>query len=126
MAVGRVDVKIKQTVELFIRIPEWTTPGQVRCLVNGQSRAPRFRGRYAEVGTVKAGEVVTLTFPIAERIDEVSIEKHKYTLIRKGNEVVRIDPQGPVCPLHQRAQYREGQTRWKNVTRFVTSERLTW
>ena len=34
---GRVDVKIKQSVELFIRIPEWTTPDQVR-----------LRGQWAE------------------------------------------------------------------------------
>jgi hypothetical protein len=123
---GRVDVKVKQPVELFVRIPEWVMPEKVRCLVAGEGRPLRFRGRYAQVGAVKAGETATLIFPIAERTDVVSIEKHRYTLIRKGNDVVHVDPPGATYPLYQRAHYRENQARWKKVTRFVANQQLVW
>lgn len=123
---GQVDVQIKQPVNLSVRIPEWVTPDQVCCQVNGQDRAVAFQGRYAQVGAVQQGEVVTLTFPIAERTDQVWIEKDRYTLIRKGNDVVHIDPSGTYCPLYQRSHYRGSQTLWRKVTRFVADETIYW
>jgi hypothetical protein len=101
-------------------------PDQVRCQVSGQSRPLSFRGRYAQVGAVRPGETATLTFPIGERTDKVSIEKREYTLTRKGNEVVHIDPQGGPYPLYQRGHYRASQARLKKVTRFVASRPLVW
>ena len=120
---GRVDVKIKQPVDLAVRIPEWVKPGEVRCAVDGVERAPAFDGRYARVGAVKAGETATLTFPNPERKESVWIEKHRYTLYLKGNTVVEIDPPGTVCPLFQRAHYRENTTRWRKIERFVVAAR---
>jgi hypothetical protein len=49
--------------------------------------------------------VATLTFPIFERTAEVWIEKYAYSLVRKGNEVVSIDPPGVTYPLYQRQHY---------------------
>ena len=54
------------------------------------------------------------------------IEKAQYTLIRKGNDVVFIDPPGKYCPLYQRDHYRDNTTRWKNAERFVSGETITW
>ena len=60
---GRVDVKIKQVVDLSIRIPEWATPTETRCTVNDEDRNLEWRGRYAKVGSVKPGNVAILTLP---------------------------------------------------------------
>jgi len=35
---GRVEVKVKQDCELWVRIPEWATAPQTQCEVNGRSR----------------------------------------------------------------------------------------
>jgi len=118
---GRVDVNIKQPVDLAVRIPEWVKPGEVRCAVAGVERPPAFDGRYARVGAVQAGQTATLTFPNPERTESVWIEKHPYTLYLKGNTVVEIDPPGTVCPLFQRAHYRENVTRWRKIERFVAA-----
>ncbi|MBI2193804.1 MAG: glycoside hydrolase family 127 protein [Planctomycetes bacterium] len=123
---GQVDVKVKQPVALSVRIPEWVTPDEVRCSVNGQERRIRFDGRYVQVGGVSPGDETTLTFSIAERTDKAWIEKVNYTLIRKGNEVVRIIPPGMIWPLYQREHYRENSTRWRKVERFVSNERICW
>jgi hypothetical protein len=120
--VGRVDVKVKKPVNLSIRIPEWVTPGVTQCRVNDQDRTLEWGGRYAKVGDVKPGDIVRLTFPISERTDVVSIEKKQYTLIRKGNDVVSIDPPGVYHPLYQRQHYRQNEPRMRKVTRFVSKE----
>jgi hypothetical protein len=122
--VGQVDVRVKEPVELWIRIPEWVEPAEARLQVNGAEREVSWEGRYAAVGGVKPGDVATLTFPIDERTDVVYIEKERYTLVRKGNEVVAIDPPGRNCPLYQRDHYRVDSTRWRKVERFVSKEQI--
>ena len=123
---GQVDVKVKQPVELSVRIPEWVEPGDARCQVSGTDRSLGWDGRYAQVGAMKPGDVATLTFPIAERTEVVYLERRKFTLIRKGNDVVSIDPPGKYCPLYQRPHYRVDSTRWRKIERFVSNESIHW
>jgi hypothetical protein len=123
---GQVDVKIKQDLDLEIRLAEWVKPEEARCTVDGKPRDLTFDGRYARVGAVKTGQAVTLTFPIPERTERVIVEKRPYTLIRRGNEVVYIDPPGKNCPLYQRGHYRQGETLWRNVRRFVPTQEIPW
>ncbi|MBI2505044.1 MAG: glycoside hydrolase family 127 protein [Candidatus Latescibacteria bacterium] len=123
---GQVDISVKQPVELAVRLPEWVQPAQVRVRVKGKGREAGFEGRYARVGRVVPGDVVRLDFPIAERRDEAWIEKDRYTLIRRGNEVVLIQPQGVNCPLYQRDHYRDGTTLWRQVERFVPEQQIEW
>ena len=124
--VGQVDVKIKEPVDLSIRIPEWTKPADIRVRVNGSDRALGWDGRYVLVGDVAPGDVATMIFPISERTETAWIEKQRYTLVRKGNDVVAIDPPGGYCPLYQREHYRQNATRWKSTERFVSSEDIYW
>ena len=121
-----VDVKIKQALELAIRIPEWVEPDMVACTVNGAVRQPRWDGRYAVFGSVLPGDSATMTFPILEREDVVTVMKKKYTLVRKGNTVVDIDPPGRYAPLFQRRHFRQNQTRWRIIERFLSPEILPW
>jgi len=123
---GRVDVKIKKPCELSIRIPEWAKPDQAKCQVNGIDRGLSWEARYAVVGKVAPSDVAALTFPIFERTDKVQIQAKEYTLIRKGNDVVHIDPPGKYGPLYQREKYRENKARTRKVERFVTQQQLDW
>ncbi|MBI2940864.1 MAG: hypothetical protein HYY04_10545 [Chloroflexi bacterium] len=123
---GRVDVKIKQPVDLSVRIPEWLGPQETHCQIDGEERRLCWEGRYARVGEVKPGNVATLTFAIFERTDVVSIEKQRFVLVRRGNEVVSIEPHGRYHPLYQRDHYRDGTTRWRMACRFVSDESIDW
>ena len=69
---------------------------------------------------------MTVSFPIAERTDVIHVEKRRYTIVRKGNEVVSIDPPGRYHPLFQRQHYRSDNPRWHKVTRFVSDENIDW
>lgn len=123
---GRVDIRVKQTCNLEVRIPEWVKPEEAACSVSGIVRDLTFAGRYAQVGAVGAGDLVVLTFPISERTVETSIGGKPYTLIIKGNDVVSIDPPGKLCPIYQRAHYRENQVRWVMRGRFVADDAINW
>jgi hypothetical protein len=89
-------------------------------------RTLSFEGRYSVVGKVAAGEVATLAFPIFERTDKVRIQNKDYTLIRKGNDVVRIDPPGRYCPLYQREKYRDDKVHTNKTIRFVADQQIDW
>ncbi len=123
---GRVDVKVKQGVSLEIRIPEWVSPEETACAVNGKEQVLGWEGRYAQVGRTESGDLVTLTFPIAERAEKIHIQKHAYNIVRKGNEVVAIEPPGQIDPLYQRSEYRDAVTHWKKASRFVSDETFYW
>ena len=123
---GRVDIKVKQACALSIRIPEWVEPQQATCQIDGEAHSLSWDGRYALVGPVEPQAVVALSFPIFERTDVVSIQGQDYTLVRKGNDVVDIDPPGQYAPFYQRAHYREDEVRWRMACRFVAQETIDW
>jgi hypothetical protein len=123
---GRVDVRAKQPVDLSIRIPEWVEPEQVVCMVNGSARGVSFDGRYARAGKTDAGDIVTLTFPIAEATSTVNVEKRTYRVLLRGNTCVAIDPPGRNVPLFKREHYRRSDTRWKKTSQFTPDRVLNW
>jgi hypothetical protein len=123
---GRVDIHVRKTCELEVRIPDWVKPTRVRCSVNGEDRPLEFNGRYALAGKTGKGDVAEITFPISERTVRTSIGGTPYTVIIKGNEVVFMDPPGLYYPLYQRDHYRNDSVRWVKRERFVADRELHW
>jgi len=119
---GRVDVSVKQPVELSVRIPEWVRPDEVTCSLSGQSKEISWDGRCANIGKAQADDTVTLEFPITERAEWIHVEKRTYRALMRGSTCVAIDPPGGNCPLFQREHLRENATRWRQRTRFVPDE----
>ncbi len=115
---GRIEVVMKTACNVEIRIPEWVKPEETSCFVNNIPREIKFRERYAQVESVESGYVVTLIFPISERVVKTSIGGVSYTLIIKGNDVISIDPPGQWHPFYQREHY-QGKIRWVKRERFV-------
>ena len=99
-------------------------PSQTSVQVDDADRKADWDGRYAVVGEVKPGDLATITIPIAERTDTVWIEKERFSLVRKGNDVV--PPHGRICPLQQRKHYRVNSTRWRETDRFVSNKEVYW
>lgn len=118
----QVDVKVKKPVNLQVRIPEWTEPEKTVCKVNGQVRQLKWKDRYAQVGQVKSGGVVVVTFPIEERTVKEKMWGTDFTMIIKGNSVVFIDPPGKYYPFYQRDHYRQNQVRWVKRRQFVADQ----
>ena len=123
---GRVDVNVKQKCNLSVRIPEWVTRNQTVCKVNNIDRKPSWDGRFASVGKVSPGDIVTVTFPIFEKTHKINIQGTEYTIVSKGNDVVNIEPQGKYCLLYQRDKYRSNKVQWKKVQRFIPENKIDW
>ena len=127
---GRVDLKMKQGCRsVRVRAPEWveTQCPQMVCKVNGSPRSLHWEGRYVNVGAARAGDVVSVTFPISERTVKESIRPKTYTLVVKRNTVVSIDPPGKNGPLYQNCEkYRNDQVQWRQLKRFVPAQEIPW
>lgn len=123
---GQVDVKMKQTADLAVRVPEWTKPEEVKVVLNEGERPFGWNGRYAEIGRVEAGDAIAVIFPIHIVAHTVEIEKETYELVCKGNEIIDISPPGKICPLFQRPHYHEDTARWRKIERFVSDEVFPW
>lgn len=115
---GRVDIKIKQSFNMKIRIPDYVNINDLVCNINDKKVETIIENKYASVANVKKGDVVTISFPLEEKVEKIWNEGTKYNVIFKGNDVVNINPPGIYCPLYQRNYYR------KNSTRYIKSERF--
>ena len=78
--------------------PEWVAPAQVRVTVGGADRPLRWDGRYAGVGRVKPGDAVTMTFPMVDRTDTVSIENGDIPADAQRQRGGGDRPAGPLLP----------------------------
>ena len=126
---GKVEITVKSSLkELLIRAPEWLRSGseEAACSVNGGVRPLLWQGRYFGVGEVKAGDVVAITFPIAERVVRERIGGLDCTLIIKGSTVVKMEPSGTLNPLYQREHYRQNETLWVRKRLFIADSVLEW
>jgi hypothetical protein len=126
---GRVELRIKRPCKsVLVRMPEWipAVDGAVACRVEGQAREVRWAGRYVDSGAAAPGARIALRFPIAERTVRQHVGGGDYTFTFKGNTVVAIDPPGKVCPLFDRAHYRQNEAPMRDVKRFVASEPIRW
>ena len=116
---GQVDVKLKQGIELALRIPGWASSREASCSINGKPVGKKMEGRYFLVRADK-GETVTLKMPIADERSKVSLPIGEYEVALRGSEVVEISPRGKNYPLFERGRYRNEETQWRTVRRFVS------
>jgi hypothetical protein len=147
---GRVELKVKQALkEASFRAPSWIKSGdlELKCTVNGQAQKIVWEGRYVTTGGLKAGDKVTLEFPITETtLKKAAQGQPRETLLGgveydqivfKGSTVVNMQPGGqpesvhgvsltPSYPKYQRDDYRQSEPKMKKVQRFVPRESFYW
>jgi hypothetical protein len=122
---GRVDIHMKTTGGLKVRIPDWVELDQVQATAAGRPVQLSWEGRYAKAGRAPNGQTVTFTFPIRERTVRQRIGTVDATVRLRGSTVISMEPPGRYRPLYQRAAYA-GPTRWKTVVRFAPQTTIDW
>jgi hypothetical protein len=126
---GQVDVHLKQDMgEVRMHAPAWIAPGSpdIAVTLDGQPCPFGWEGRFMILGRVAAGRTLKITFPIEERQEHAVMSLRHYELTIKGDTVVDIFPPGQVGPLYRRDHYRQSEPRWRDVTRFVSDERIDY
>ena len=116
---GKVVLHIKDAPKVSVRIPQWCDPAEVQVTVTGQPRKAIVQGRFVKIGWLRPADVVTLEFPVPQRVMARVIGELPYKLTLRGSNVVDIEPKGIGYPLY------ENQPTGKLVkkTRFVPSQR---
>ena len=64
---GKVEIQVKKETSLAVRIPGWADLSQVTARVDSETFESIWKGRYLELGNMKAGKKVTLAFPVTQR-----------------------------------------------------------
>lgn len=131
---GRIDINIKQSLKLSVRIPGWVDKTEVQVTVDEDPVRIDYDRRVARIGHVNKGQTVKITFPIKVVKKPVRVRYYEegfniqqaYVLTLKGNTVVDIKPEGQFNPLYQRDYYLSDKTRYKKVERFICDVDIPW
>jgi hypothetical protein len=137
---GKVVLRNKAAREALVRIPLWVDKKAVECRVSERIVRPEWIENYLAFRGLRAGEVVMIEFPMAERVERwtapppgpyvMGLPKGTtYTVKFKGNTVVELSP--PLAPgswLYQDRpeKYKVAEAPMKRVTRYVTPTVLRW
>ena len=119
---GKLVVQVKQDFgRLRVRAPEWipTDSGLLAATRDGEPAVLSWDNRYVVMENPRAGETITITFPITTRTVETTIGRQDFTLTIRGNTVVKVDPPGERMPLYQRDHMQSEQVPMHSVTRFM-------
>jgi hypothetical protein len=104
---GRIDVIARKRGDYFLRPPAWAPRAMVQISRAGQEAPVKWAGpglAYVSVKDVKAGEVLTLVYPLVTRSQTVGIWPSKpdlkFTIQWKGNSVVDMEPKSHGLPVN--------------------------
>jgi hypothetical protein len=99
---GELDVMVKKSHRVLVRVPEWSAKDGVKAFVDKQPVMVDWKQNYVVFDGVKAGQQLTVVYPL--RIAEVTepIEGVVYTERWRGNTIVGISPPGKWIPMFQR------------------------
>ncbi|MDD5704731.1 MAG: hypothetical protein PHR35_02315 [Kiritimatiellae bacterium] len=104
---GGMEVTAKVARDFWLRPPAWAPRERVRLQRAGATVAPDWRGAYLFVGSVKACEKLTLTYPLVAFTQEQTLNhftdkiERTVTVNWLGNTVVGIEPKGEKLPLFE-------------------------
>jgi hypothetical protein len=140
---GKVVIHNKTARSLSLRVPRWVDRSAVKVAVGAGTLKPVWLNRYLLVGSIRADDVITITFPMVTTTEKYSVKWRQtefwqectnprqswsndnptvYTMTFKGNTLVDVSPrdQGKGIPLYRRNALRDGAAApMKTVTRFV-------
>jgi hypothetical protein len=128
---GKVVLRNKSAREALARIPLWVDKKAVGCRVGERVVRPEWFGDYLRVQGLRTGDVVTIEFPVAQRVERwtspgpnLPLAKGTiYTVKFRGNTVVELSP--PLAPgswLYQNRpeKYKATVAPMKRMTRYAT------
>lgn len=104
---GEVNIKVKTSKKVLVRVPHWTQKAQTKVYVDKQAVPLEWQGEYVVFNKVKPTQQLTVTYPL--RIAEVKevikgVEFVEYTEKWRGNTIVDISPPGKWIPMFQRPE----------------------
>ncbi len=115
---GRLVIRNKAARRVAVRIPAWVWRRELRADVSGKPRKPDWVGKSLVFEALKAGDVVTITFPVRETTASYTINAHSaaeqvFACTFRGSTLVDITPRDNApksYPLYLRDHMRSDKT----------------
>ena len=139
---GKVVLKNKTAREVFVRIPLWVKKENVNVSCNGSVQKNRWLDQYVRISNLKPSDVITINFPVEQRVEEWTKPNHgpfligaipggtKFKIRFRGNTVVNITPNlmSDDSPLYRNRpeKYKADKAPMKKVKRYMTPAVLKW
>jgi hypothetical protein len=99
---GRIRVEMKKAGDLWIRIPDWAEPRQVRVSLRGRLIVPERKDGFCLARQLRPADVVEAEFPLRRERRRESFIGHTVNAEWVGDTVVSISPGGSMIPLFER------------------------
>jgi hypothetical protein len=104
---GVLQIKIKQERRLLVRLPEFVAAAEMKSLLNGDAIASRPEGGYINLGPVRPGDQVQVTYPLKPRTTEEQIAPGKFTFNWRGATVISASPRQKIRPLFVPSRFQD-------------------
>ena len=99
---GRVTVAAREAATFHIRVPGFAPRKEIKAWRNGKKEKElAWKGDYVEFTDAKAGDELTVTYPLVSFTQTMKRGGTDYTIGWKGNSVTSVSPSGKVWPLFQ-------------------------
>jgi hypothetical protein len=98
---GRVEVLMKTRGCLAVRVPVGVKDPEVT-VNHTRARQETVRNGYAWLEALQSGDLVTVTWPLQERVMLYDIDGKSYTGHWRGDTLLRMTPPGQLSPLYWR------------------------
>jgi hypothetical protein len=102
---GRLSVKTRKAADFYLRPPSWTPREQILAFLNGKRTRPTWGGpslAYVKFPQAKAGDELSITYPLVEFIQNVGLWPSKpdlrFTIRWRGNTAIDMNPKGRYLP----------------------------
>lgn len=96
---GKITVQARRNADFYLRPPSWTLRKAVQAYVDGKASKPDWEGAYVRFAGVKSGQQLTITYPLVDFSQRVTIAGKTYNYRWIGNTVLGVEPAGTILPL---------------------------
>ncbi len=126
---GKVVLRNKKAETVCVRIPRWVDRSKVAVHRGGKAVEPAWSGSNLVCTGLGPDEVVTITFPVQDRVEKAVLYGKEYTFHFRGNTVVDVEPKDRPArcyPFYERDHMKANKAPMKSKQRFVSDVIIPW
>jgi hypothetical protein len=103
---GRIEVDLRKSAEIHVRIPPWVDHRSIRATSNGEPAVlSMVNPHFWRTTRLAAGSSLVVEFPMKSATTTETVLDAPYAFSWRGDSVVDVAPGGTVAPLYQRSHY---------------------
>lgn len=135
---GEVDINIKKSQRISVRIPNWVDKSAIKISINGKTTEPVWIGNYLCIGSMPSGVKIKVCFPMSETVERYAVDSYEfrgtkylgrytYTISFRGNTAIGIEPKASDgYPIYTGTYSFNHDAPRTSVSDYVGIKRIAW